>query len=55
MVEPRIEQKPETLEIPVTGPGITSTLDKPLDPRAIKAYNAMIRKDHLADKRRRSS
>lgn len=51
MTEPRIEQKPGTRTISATAPGVITTLGKQPDPRAVKAFHAMIRKS-LRDHRK---
>ena len=40
----------EPTRVPLKGPNVTSTLDTPLNPDAVRAHDAVIRK-HLQDQR----
>jgi len=49
---PTNEQQREPIVIPRNGPNIVSTLDKPLDPKRLRAFMATVRRDVLAQRRR---
>ncbi len=46
------EQQREPMVIPRTGPNIVSTLDRPLDPKRLRAFLTTVRRDVLAQRRR---